>query len=142
MADKLPEKVREWLDSRVYETTQGRMWQYLSRRKVEELARLAIEESTREKDREIAELRKEPAGWVVVPREPTEAMVDAPRQIILYSGTRGRSLEGLREHLDLAGVEFHSWFPEWAITECGHLTKGAIAILVYRAMLAAKETKE
>ncbi len=85
----------------------------------------------------------DPAGpeMVSVPREPTEEMIDAPRQIILYAETRGRTLQGLREHLDLSGVEFHSWFPAWAITAKGHLTKAAIADLIYRAMLAAGSAK-
>lgn len=78
---------------------------------------------------------------VPVPREPTEAMIDAPRQIILYAETPGRTLEGLRAHLERSGVDYLAWFPVWATRECGHLTKAAIATLVYRAMLAAGSAK-
>lgn len=76
---------------------------------------------------------------VRVPREPTDAMIDAPRQIILYAETQGRTLEGLRTHLEMSGVDYLSWAPVWATRECGHLTKGAIAILVYKAMIAAAD---
>ncbi len=73
---------------------------------------------------------------VRVPREPTEEMVDAPRQIILYSETPGRTLKGLREHLLSAGIPL-GVLPDWALTEDGHLTKAAIAALVWHIMLAA-----
>jgi len=80
-------------------------------------------------------------GGVVVPEEPTEEMLDAPRQIILYSETPGRSMQGLREHLDLAGVEYGKFFPEWGMQATGHLTKGGIAALVWAAMLAAAKER-
>lgn len=83
----------------------------------------------------IAELER--PGMVSVPEEPTEEMIDAPRQIILYSETPGRTLEGLREHLDRSGVDYRAFFPGWAVRDSGHLTKAGIAILVWHAMLAA-----
>lgn len=76
---------------------------------------------------------------VSVPREPTEEMIDAPRQIILYTETPGRTLEGLRAHLRRSGVNYLRFFPKWAMQENGHLTKAAIAALVWSAMLAAAE---
>lgn len=68
--------------------------------------------------------------------EPTDEMVRAARQIIRYAETPGRTLQGLRDHLRLSGVEYESWFPLWAM-EYGTLTKGAIALLIYTAMQRA-----
>ena len=85
---------------------------------------------------------QEREGMVLVPREPTETMIDAPRQIILYAETPGRTLEGLRAHLVRAGVDYLRWFPVWATLECGHLTKAAIAVLVYCAMLSANDERK
>ena len=65
--------------------------------------------------------------------ELTEEMIDAPRSIILYAETSGRTIEGLRQHLDWSGVDY-SYFPDWAKKETGHLTKAAIAILIWHAM--------
>jgi len=62
----------------------------------------------------------------------------AARPIIRYAETPGRTLQGLRDHLRLSGVEHESWFPLWAM-EYGTLTKSAIALLIYTAMLAAAE---
>ena len=83
----------------------------------------------------LEQAERQPAGRVV-PEAPTEEMVDAPRQIILYAETPGRSLEGLREHLDSAGVDY-SCFPDWAKNDKGHLTKSAIAILIWTLMQSA-----
>ena len=77
-----------------------------------------------------------PPGFALVPVEPTEEQSDAPRQIILYAETPARSIGGLRRHLLCCGIDY-SWFPHWAKYGEGHLTKGGIADLVYRAMLAA-----
>lgn len=82
-----------------------------------------------------------PSGWVSVPREPTEAMIDAPRYFILYYETPGRSLEGARKHMELSGVDIDSW-PEWAKTEQGHLTKSGIASIMYAMFLAALPSDE
>ena len=79
-----------------------------------------------------------PPGCVVVPSDPPEEMVDAPRQILLYADTTGRTFEGCREFLRCAGVDYKAWAPDWFLTQTGHLTKAGLAILVYHAMLAAR----
>lgn len=71
---------------------------------------------------------------VKAPVEPTEEMIDAPRMLLAYADTNGRTLQGAREHLRLCGDSIECW-PDWAKKESGHITKGALAILVYTMML-------
>ena len=106
---------------------------------VEMAIRKAVRDIRAALKRELPVSRPLAEGMVMVPREPTEEMVDAPRQIILYAETPGRSLAGLRDHLLNCGIPL-GILPPWAMTENGHLTKGAIAALVYRAMLNAGST--
>ena len=76
----------------------------------------------------------------IVPAEPTEAMVDAPRHFILYCYTPGRSLEGARDHMKSCGVSIDTW-PKWAKEDTGHITKAAVAIIIWHMMVGAGDRK-
>jgi hypothetical protein len=83
---------------------------------------------------EIIELVRD-SEWVKV-KAPTENMLDAPRMLIMYLSFDGKqTLEGLRDHLDCAGVDYSCW-PDWAREEAGHLNKSTIAELIYTMMIA------
>lgn len=69
----------------------------------------------------------------------TDAIVDAPRMLIVYADTPGRSLQGLRAHLEAAGCEYKHCWPDWAYAN-GHLNKSMIAELVHRMMEAARSS--
>lgn len=71
--------------------------------------------------------------------EPTDAMCDAPRYFIAYCENPGRTFEGARKHLACAGVDFESTWPVWALGRTGHLTKSAVAALIWHMMAAAQE---
>lgn len=73
-----------------------------------------------------------------VATEPTEnEMCDAARYFIAYCETPGRTFEGARKHLACAGVDFESTWPVWALGRTGHLTKSAVAALIWHMMQAA-----
>lgn len=77
------------------------------------------------KDAEIAELRKD---------DLTEAMVNAPRALLMIYGSRGLSVGEVRRHCVSCGDNIDCW-PEWAKTEDKeHLTKAGAAILIYTMM--------
>lgn len=78
-----------------------------------------------------------PEGMVM---ELTEEMIDAPRYLLLYAETPGRTIEGAREHMRLSGCSIECW-PEWAKKDAGHLTKAGLAILIWHMMLAAAKAK-
>jgi len=67
----------------------------------------------------------------------TDAIVDAPRQLLAYAETPGRSIQGARKHLERCGIEYKHCWPDWAY-ESGHLTKSGLAELVHRFMEAAR----
>ena len=69
--------------------------------------------------------------------EYTDEMVEAPRWIIVYAETPGRTLQGLRKHLERCGIEYRHCWPDWAY-ENGHLNKSMIAELIHRMMEAAR----
>lgn len=69
---------------------------------------------------------------------PTEAMIDAARQIILgIFDAHPRNIEAVRAHVLRCGGTLEHW-PHWAKVETGHLTKGGIADLIYSVMAAAR----
>jgi hypothetical protein len=67
----------------------------------------------------------------------TDAIVDAPRQLLAYAETPGRTMQGARKHLEQCGIEYRHCWPDWAY-ESGHLTKGGLAELVHRMMEAER----
>lgn len=79
--------------------------------------------------------------FVLVPREPTEEIIDSVRYMItgidLHSGRR--TIGNFRTHCTHSGVDFSCW-PDWATNgehDDEHLTKAGIAILFYHTFLAA-----
>ena len=80
----------------------------------------------------------EAAGYAVVPKEPTEAMIDAPRGLFLFDGPPNTKWT-LGQHTASGGYPL-------AITEreksLSYVNKATRAIICWRTMLtAAKETK-
>lgn len=125
MTDELPEKVWEWLDSRAHETTQGRMWPYISRREVEEIAHLAIEESTREL-REKLENAEE--GYARRHKDATDLW-----EKINFPGGLNEQIERLRERLERA---------QGALRECPGITGDYSVCWPDKHALAIREAKE
>lgn len=79
--------------------------------------------------------------FVLVPKEPTEEIIDSVRYMItgidLHSGRR--TIGNFRTHCAHSGVDFSCW-PDWATNgehDDEHLTKAGIAILFYHTFLAA-----
>jgi hypothetical protein len=104
--------------------------------------------SLRDVEREASGETAEPSAMIIehrrrfdssetMPLKYTDTIVDAPRQILAYAETPGRTLEGLRIYLRQCGVKFEDCWPDWAY-ENGHLTKGGLAELVHRMMEAAR----
>lgn len=69
--------------------------------------------------------------------EPTEEMVNAPRQFLVYCETPGRNLKDARLHMQRAGASIASW-PDWAKSEYGHITKAGMAVIIWHMMEAAR----
>jgi len=68
---------------------------------------------------------------------PTTEMCGAPRYFIAYCETPGRTLEGARMYMQNCGVSIDSW-PAWAHIEKGHITKSAVAAIVWHMMEAVR----
>lgn len=79
-----------------------------------------------------------PDGWVLVPKEPTEAEIDAPRYFLSGLELGIKSVGPMREHLTNCGCDLSS-LPEWFRTGHAdqHLTKSGKAICIRALMLAA-----
>lgn len=79
---------------------------------------------------------------VSVPREPTEEMWSGlARDLIMAWEMFGPNVEGTREHLSLIGYkELPAWL-EKELSNKVHLAKGDRAVLFYKAMIAAGESK-
>ena len=82
------------------------------------------------------------SGYVLVPREPTEEMWSGlARDIIMwwcmYEPPTGQSLF---RHLTNSGTEIPQWLRD-EIPDIDHVpAKGDVAVIIYRAMLAAAPT--
>ena len=63
----------------------------------------------------------------------TEEMVDGPRQFILGLDLGYRQYSRMRMHLKNCGIDLSYW-PKWALEEDGHITKAAVAILIWLMM--------
>lgn len=69
--------------------------------------------------------------------DPTEAMIDAPRSLLLAGEAGIQSVGETRRHIERCGDSTACW-PGWAKTEDKvHLTKAGRAILVWAMMSAA-----
>jgi len=77
-----------------------------------------------------------PEGYVLVPVEPTEAMLDAGRAAVMAEHCAGPKWTP-RQHFEASG---HSTagIPEDVLDELGPLTKESTAAMVFGAMLAAR----
>jgi hypothetical protein len=78
-------------------------------------------------------------GFKLVPVEPTEEEVDAPRCFLLGLELGHKSLESMRKHMRGCGEDISMW-PDWAKTETGHITKAGKAIIIRSMMIAACES--
>jgi hypothetical protein len=77
-------------------------------------------------------------GWKLVPVEPTEAEIDAPRDFLLGLELSLNKTEAMRKHLDMLGTDY-SCLPDWFKNEDTHLTKAGKAICIRAFMLAAAQ---
>lgn len=84
----------------------------------------------------------EPANAVSA-EELTEAMIDAPRQFLLFYAGAHRAVRTaeMRRHLDLSGTDYSCW-PLWAREGDRDITKAGAAILVWTMMQAAARTEQ
>lgn len=85
-----------------------------------------------------------PDGWVMVPREPTEAQWSGlARDVVLWMQAYQRhDSDSLLKHLDRSGTEIPAWLRKEADTGSHSLPKGSIAAIIYKAMLAAAPAPE
>ena len=73
------------------------------------------------------------AGLVIVPREPTEKMIDAPRSLLLFEGAPQAGWT-LGQHMDHSVREIRLTDAERELT---YVNKATRAALVWRAMVEA-----
>jgi hypothetical protein len=82
-----------------------------------------------------------PDGCVVVPKEPTNEMIDAPRGFTqIIRGMNGCTFAQARAHCVNRGDNMLLW-PEWARAEQGYVSEAAAALFIYQLMIAAGEVK-
>jgi hypothetical protein len=74
-------------------------------------------------------------------KEPTEAMLEVVRSFIASTEMHPRTIEGARKHVINCGDSIEHW-PEWAKTFKGHLTKAAIAEIIWCVMYAEANREE
>lgn len=80
-----------------------------------------------------------PEGMVLVPREPTEDEIDAPRGFLQMIRNRtGCIFAQAREHCVLRSDNMALW-PDWARNEQGYVSEAGAALFIYQLMLAAGE---
>jgi hypothetical protein len=72
-------------------------------------------------------------GLVVVPREPSEAMIDAPRPLVLFYGPPKANFT-LGQHIDSGVRKVRLTDEERGMN---YINKATLAALIYRAMLDA-----
>ncbi|MCI1124770.1 hypothetical protein [Stenotrophomonas maltophilia] len=77
-----------------------------------------------------------PEGYVLVPVEPTEAMLDAGRAAVMAEHCAGPKWTP-RQHFEASGRST-AGIPEDVLDECGPLTKESTAAMVFGSMLAAR----
>lgn len=77
-----------------------------------------------------------PDGFVLVPVEPTEAMIDAGRAAVMAEHCAGPKWTP-RQHFEASGRSI-AGIPEDVLDERGPLTKESTAAMVFGAMLAAR----
>lgn len=77
-----------------------------------------------------------PEGFVLVPVEPTEAMLDAGRAAVMAEHCAGPKWTP-RQHFYASGRTTDG-IPEDVLDERGPLTKESTAVMVFGAMLAAR----
>ncbi len=75
-------------------------------------------------------------GYVLVPVEPTEAMLDAGRAAVMAEHCAGPKWTP-RQHFEASGRST-AGIPEDVLDECGPLTKESTAAMVFGSMLAAR----
>lgn len=82
-----------------------------------------------------------PEGWQLVPKEPTEEEIEAPRYFFQALELGLKNIQDIRKHLEQCGVDT-STMPDFFRNETGHLTKAGKALVVRALMLAAAPKPE
>jgi hypothetical protein len=77
-----------------------------------------------------------PEGYVLVPVEPTEEMLDAGRDAVMAEHCAGPKWTP-RQHFEASGRATDG-IPEDVLDERGPLTKESTAVMIFGAMLAAR----
>lgn len=80
----------------------------------------------------------EAEGWVLVPREPTEAMWGGlARQIVMWTRCSRPTGHALHRDLKNCGWEVPAWLADEISDENRVPPKGSVAVAIYRAMIEA-----